>query len=311
MFANKTSHYVASWYRQPGDTSEDFQLFRDQLDHIRNQYKGNKLPSVHVLGGFRFRDIDWRDRLNKSGSAVSQSEGQMLIDIMNDHGLDQLVHFPIREKKNTLDLLLTSLPGQFQEIHSPDKFSDHNIVAGTLKVVIPPIKKPRRKVYLYQKGDYESMRKDAFEFAKKKYSNGYPDTRSVQENFNFIISFIQYSADKHIPSKTSRTVSSVPWITSEIRRKIRRRNKTHAKAKRTGSKKLGTKFETLRREIQDDVRKQHDLYVNNLVGDVKANSRDFYRYINSQKKDNQGIPPLKRRGGTCITASEIEQVERI
>ena len=94
-----------------------------------------------------------------------------------------------------------------------------------------------------------------------------------------------------------------------MRRKIRRRNKTHAKAKRIGSKKLRSKFETLRREIKDDVRKQHNLYVNNLVSDVKANSRDFYRYINSQKKDNQDIPPLKRRGGTSITASEIEQDE--
>ena len=88
VFANITSHYVASWYRQPGGTSEDFQLFRDQLDHIRNQHKDKKLPS-----GFNFKDIDWPDRLNKSGSALSQSEGQMLIDIMNDHGLEQLVHF--------------------------------------------------------------------------------------------------------------------------------------------------------------------------------------------------------------------------
>ena len=91
----------------------------------------------------------------------------------------------------------------------------------------------------------------------------------------------------------------------EIRRKIRRRNKTHAKAKKMGSKKFRSKFETLRREIKDDVRK-HDLYVNNMVGDVKANPGDFYPYLNSQKKDSQGIPPLKRRGGTGITASEIE-----
>ena len=76
-----------------------------------------------------------------------------------------------------------------------------------------------------------------------------------------------------------------------------------------GSKKLRSKFEPLRREIKDDVRKQHNLYVNNLVDDVKANPRDFYQYINSQKKDNQGIPPLNRSGGTGITASEIEQVE--
>ena len=52
-----------------------------------------------------------------------------------------------------------------------------------------------------------------------------------------------------------------------------------------------------------------DLYVNNLVGDVKANPRGFCRYINSQKKANQGISPLKKRGETGITASEIQQAE--
>ena len=94
-------------------------------------------------------------------------------------------------RKNTLDLILTSLPGQFQDLHSPDKLSDHDIVVGTLKVAIPPIKKPRRKVYSYQKGDYVSMRKYAFEFAKETYFNGYADTRSVQENFNLFTSFFK------------------------------------------------------------------------------------------------------------------------
>ena len=83
------------------------------------------------------------------------------------------------------------------------------------------------------------MRKDASDFAKDRYFNGYSDNRSVRENFDVIISFIQESADKHIPSKTSRSVSSVPWITLEIRRKIRTRNKTHTKAKKTGSSNLG------------------------------------------------------------------------
>ena len=218
------------------------------------------------------------------------------------------MHFPTREK-NTLDLILISLPGRFQEVRSPDKLSDHDVISGTLKVYIPPKKKPWRKVYLYQKGDFESMRKDVSDFAKDRYFNDNTDNCSVQENFDLITSFIQESADKHIPSKTSRSVSLVSWITPEIRRKIHRRNKTHAKAKKTGSGKLRSKFETLRREIKADVKKQHDLYVNNLVGDIKANPRDFYRYINGQKKDTQGIPPFKRRNGYGVAESELEQID--
>ena len=109
------------------------------------------------------------------------------------------------------------------------------------------------------------MRTDTLKFAEERYFNGHSDTRSVQENFELITSFIQDSADKHIPSKSSRSVSSVPWITPEIRRKIRKKNETHTKAKKTGSANIKSKFETLRRKMKADIRKQHDLYVNNLV----------------------------------------------
>ena len=74
FICNKISHYVASWYRHSGGSGEEFQLFHDQLDIIRTKHKGNKLPS-----------------LNKSGSVLCQSEGQRFIDVMNDHGLEQLV----------------------------------------------------------------------------------------------------------------------------------------------------------------------------------------------------------------------------
>ena len=52
--------------------------------------------------------------------------------------------------------------------------------------------------------------------------------------------------------------------------------------------------------------------MNNLVGDVKANPRAFYRYINSQnsqKKDTQGIPPLKRKNGKGVAQSDLEKAE--
>ena len=140
---------------------------------------------------------------------LCQSDGQVLVDIMNDHRLEQLVSFPTWEE-NTLDSILTSLPGQLKAVHSPDKLNDHDIVAGTLKVFITQRKKPRRKVYLYQMGDFDSMRQDSLNFAKDKDFNGHSGSRFVQENFNLIIPFIQESVVKYIPSKTSILVASIP-----------------------------------------------------------------------------------------------------
>ena len=139
---------------------------------------------------------------------LSQSEGQVLVDIMNDHRLEQLVNFPTR-KENTLDLILTSLLGQFQEISSSE-LSDHDIVAGILKVFIPSRKKPRHKVSLDQKGNFDFMRRDSSIFAKDKYFNVHSGSRSVRENFSLRTSFIQEAVDKYIPSKTNRSLASVP-----------------------------------------------------------------------------------------------------
>ena len=51
----------------------------------------------------------------------------MLIDVMTDHALEKWSILQLGEK-NTLDLILTSLPGQFQEIHSSERKSDHDVI---------------------------------------------------------------------------------------------------------------------------------------------------------------------------------------
>jgi hypothetical protein len=40
------------------------------------------------------------------------------------------------------------------------------------------------------------------------------------------------------------------------------------------------------------VNEAHNTYVNNLIGDIKKDSKPFWKYINNQKADKQGMPPL-------------------
>jgi len=79
------------------------------------------------------------------------SDGKALIDIMEDHGLEQLVNFPTR-LNNTLDLILTSLPGMICNVSSIDKFSDHDTIACELKVNISAKRCPRRNFFFTAKG---------------------------------------------------------------------------------------------------------------------------------------------------------------
>ena len=51
--------------------------------------------------------------------------------------------------------------------------------------------------------------------------------------------------------------------------------------------------------------------MNNLVGGVKVNPIDFYRYINSQETDRQGIPTLKKRDGSGVAESDPERAEEL
>ena len=90
---------------------------------------------------------------------------------------------------------------------------------------------------------------------------------------------------------------------------IRKGKRTHAKTKKTGNSRLKTRFQELRKKIKTEIKKQHNLYVNNLVGDIRANPRNFYKYANSKRKDSQGIPPLKTRDGSDLADSESDQAE--
>ena len=106
------------------------------------------------MGDFNFRIIDWETHLTKEGEMLGQSEGLKLIDITRD----QLITFPTSEDK-TLDLIFTNTPGLANNCHLPDKFSDHSAVACTLNTSIPFKRKPRRKVYLFNKCSTNNLNK--------------------------------------------------------------------------------------------------------------------------------------------------------
>ncbi|CAC5379979.1 unnamed protein product [Mytilus coruscus] len=162
------------------------------------------------LGCFNFRKINWQTKLNKNtNTCLNGSDDQALIDILNEASAEQLVLFPTRES-NTLDLLITTLPGQFTDIHSPDRFSNHDIVMGTLRCTIPRKIRPGRTFFQYLKGNYNQMREDSKEFTRDRYFNGHQNNRNVEENWDMIKEFILGTTKINVPTKTSKGKQSIP-----------------------------------------------------------------------------------------------------
>ncbi|CAG2202051.1 unnamed protein product [Mytilus edulis] len=286
-------HYIGSWYRPPDAPLDQIQLLKDQMDKIKKLGKANKQPCIHILGDFNYRKINWRTKLNKdTNTCLNGSDGQALIDILNEASAEQLILFPTRES-NTLDLLITTLPGQFTDIHSPDRLSDHDIVMGTLRCTIPRKIRPERTSYQYSKGNYNQMRDDSRDFTRDKYFNGHQNNRNVEENWIMIKEFILGTTKINVPTKILKGKQSIPWINKNIKTMIKRKNRTHANYKRNNSMRIKRKWQELRRNINKEIELAHNNYVNNLIGDIKQDSKPFWKYINNQKADKQGIPPLK------------------
>ena len=301
------THFFGSWYRPPGEPSERINLLQEQLTKIKSLGKKNQQPFVHIMGDFNYPKINWLNLKNKnSENCLCDSEGQLLIDIMHEIGAEQLVLFPTREK-NTLDLLITTYPSFYSEVTSPDRLSDHDMVLGVMKCSAPRKSRPERMYLQYSKGDFVKMREETITFSKEKYFNGHQGTRTVAQNWEMIKAFLETTTESNIPRKKAKGKVSPPWITKKIKSRIKQKNKAHTMFKRySNSTLLEKRWKDLRREVKKEIDASHDNHVNNLIGDIREDSKPFWRYVASQKSDTQGIPPLvvKDQGTTAYTDSE-------
>lgn len=119
---------------------------------------------------------------------------------MHDHYMEQLIQFPTRGD-NTLDLILSNRPGLISDCSSPSKLSDHDVIACTLSCAPPIKRKAKRKIYLYGKGDHESLR-SIMRTSKDKFLNSFSVNR-------FHLSVYVYTDNKWRMSRHGKIISII------------------------------------------------------------------------------------------------------
>ena len=74
-----------------------------------------------------------------------------------------------------------------------------------------------------------------------------------------------------IPNCYTNAKTNLPWITRELIRMLRRRNKNHKKAKQTGLNKHWDKFRELRRQTTKALATSYKSYATNQIGNSLKN----------------------------------------
>ena len=102
-----------------------------------------------------------------------------------------------------------------------------------------------------------------------------------------------------IPSKVSSTRFNQPWITRNIKSLSRRKQRFYNRAKALNTPEAWVKYKELKRLIQHQCRKAYNHFIANLTDANKSgNSKKFWSFIKSKRKDQCEIPPLVYNGVT-------------
>ena len=117
-------------------------------------------------------------------------------------------------------------------------------------------------------------------------------------------------ANECIPNKHIRVKSSDPaWLTTSLKRLIRKRKRAYKKAKRTNSERHWSKFKTLRNKVTTQIRISKDQFYNKIAGKLKSetlSSKDWWATLKTfiSPNSNSAIPPLETNGIICTDELE-------
>ena len=119
---------------------------------------------------------------------------------------------------------------------------------------------------------------------------------------------LQSLLDKHIPAKLRSGKRHLPWITPDLKRKMRKRDRMYSLARRTNSPVKWKSFRQYRNSLAKYIKQAHINYINEVVGgSLTDRPKTFWSYVKLMKTENLGIPTLRTQTKLCTTDEDKDQ----
>ena len=246
---------------------EEFSEFVDSM---------NNEPNIYLLGDFNLH--------------YDKSEDQCVIKLKNlldEHGLKQLVTAPTQEHNHILDLVIVR--SAIDILSGPDVqdlcISDHKVISLVVDITKTCARKQLVKTRCVKKINMETFKQDV----SSSISSLPPESASDIDAFN---SFLRNTLDAHAPIRELLIPSrpAAPWITPRVELAKQERRQAERRWRRTGL--------TVHREIYKKqktmcvnlIREEKIQYFNNRI-EGSGSSKDLFRVCN-QLLEKTNIPVL-------------------
>ena len=265
-------------------------------------------PNIIMAGDFNLPDINWSD-----WSPTASNKKQVHVNFLNfllDNSLSQFVNSITRPISNSiLDLLVTTNPNIIQNVEVLPGISDHCIVLFDISAKPKLQKKPQRKIFKFDKADPEVLKSEVSLFVQCFLSSN-PENKSVNSNWTDITDSLNNIVNEHVPSKLSKGKPNLPWISSGVKRKMRKRDKLFSLARKTNKSSDWKAFREYRNYVTKIVRNSHHSYVNDVIGNsLTENPKSFWSYVKLKRTETLGIPTLKTKDKVCST--DLDKAEAL
>lgn len=229
--------------------------------------------------------------------------GSDLLDMTSSLGLTQLVREPTRVTASSatlIDHVHASSPSLVSSlcVGPPLGSSDHCCLELTLSIALPRSRQPRRKVWLYQRANFEGMN-DHLSDVLGEEAVEHGDVDDVWGSFK---EAVLGAMQKFVPSRFVRWGRNLPWVTQKVQRLLRKRAKAHRKAKRDGTEEGWACFRALRNRAVSILRVERLSYFRTLSKQL-SNLKDFWASYSAICREYRRVPQVLRRGSVSATTS--------
>ncbi len=297
--------FIGVFYRRPSSYNQD--TLNGLNDSLTKLFSGLNSPFVILGGDFNIPDMEWKPDDTTFASGGLQTK---ILEIADDYHMEQKVGFPTRKDpvsgvENILDLLFTSRPSAVNNVRPASGLSDHEVVLADISIKTTHSTKPPRTIFKWNSVDETDFRVAASELKDDFFHNN-PEEKTVEYNWTFLRDGLNNIVQKFVPQKTIRGKIRPRWLTTDLLRLTRKKERFYVRAKKSGKQTDWEKFKAVRKYVDRELRKAHRAHVEAVTS--TDDPKKFWRYIKSQRKNTSGVQVLKVNGADVTGDKEKSEV---